>query len=78
MRLKLRSAAHVDGRTVLMIRDVSETDRYGRLLRYVYVDDTFVNADLVRDGYAEAADYPPDIAHAELFHILESEARMLK
>ena len=69
------NAALVEGRTVVMIRDVSETDRYGRLLRYVYVDDTFVNAELVRDGFAEAADYPPDIANSELFHTLEAEAR---
>jgi micrococcal nuclease len=44
------NAALVDGRTVAMVRDVSETDRYGRLLRYVYVDELFVNAALVADG----------------------------
>ena len=33
-------------------KDVSETDRYGRLFRYVWVDDVMVNAVLVAEGYA--------------------------
>jgi micrococcal nuclease len=68
------NAALVDGRTVAMIRDVSETDRYGRLLRYVYVEGTFVNAALVADGWAEAARYPPDTAFAAWFDLLEAQA----
>ncbi len=43
--------------------DVSQTDRYGRLLRYVYVDDVFVNEMMVLDGYALATSYPPDVAY---------------
>jgi micrococcal nuclease len=42
--------ALVDGQTVTMARDVSETDRYGRPLRYVYAKGVFVNAALVADG----------------------------
>lgn len=34
----------VEGKTVMLEKDVSETDRYGRLLRYVYGGDVFVNA----------------------------------
>ncbi|HUW95851.1 MAG TPA: thermonuclease family protein [Anaerolineae bacterium] len=56
-------------------KDVSETDQYGRLLRYVFAGDVFVNAELVRRGYAQAATYPPDVAHADLFVQLEREAR---
>lgn len=66
------NAALVDGRTVRMVRDVSETDRYDRLLRYVYVDDTFVNGELVADGWAEAVDYPPDTAMSGVLHGLEA------
>ena len=33
----------VEGKVVYLERDVSETDKYGRLLRYVYADDIFVN-----------------------------------
>jgi len=65
----------VEGQTVRLVKDVSETDRYGRLLRYVYVGDIFVNAELVRQGYANAATYPPDVAYADLFVQLEAEAR---
>ena len=42
-----RNRQLVEGRTVQLERDVSETDRYGRLLRYVYVDKVMVNAVLI-------------------------------
>jgi len=69
------NAQLLGGKTVTLVKDVSETDQYGRLLRYVYVGDVFVNAELVRQGYANAATYPPDVAHANLFVQLEAEAR---
>jgi hypothetical protein len=69
------NAALVDGQTVRLAPDRSDTDRNGRLLRYVYAGETFVNAQLVRDGYAEARRYPPDTAQAELLEQLEAEAR---
>lgn len=67
--------AFVDGHQVTLIKDVSETDRYDRLLRYVYVGDTFVNAQLVRDGWAEAVAYPPDTQYADTFRELQDQAR---
>ena len=60
--------------TVTLVRDVSETDRYDRLLRYIYVGGTFVNAVLVEQGWAEAKDYPPDSAQADTFDSLEASA----
>ncbi len=69
------NAQLVGGKTVTLIKDVSETDQYGRLLRYIYVGDILVNAELVRQGYANAATYPPDVAYADLFVQLEAEAR---
>ena len=68
----------VEGKIVTLRKDVTNTDRYGRLLRYVYVDGLFVNAELVRLGYAEAFPCPPDIEHQELFSWLEREARDAK
>lgn len=65
----------VEGKTVTLRRDVTNTDRYGRLLRYVYVDGVFVNAELVRLGYAEAFPHPPDTKHKVLFQQLEREAK---
>jgi micrococcal nuclease len=54
--------AMTTGQTVLMVKDVSDTDKYGRLLRYVIAGNGFVNYELVRQGYAKAKDYPPDTA----------------
>jgi micrococcal nuclease len=65
------------GQTVVLFKDVSETDRYGRLLRYVFIygDPVMFNERLVREGYANTATFPPDVAFAERFAALEREAR---
>jgi micrococcal nuclease len=65
----------VEGKTVFLEKDVSETDSYGRLLRYVYVGNTFVNAYLVQHGYALVSTYPPDVKYQERFVELQREAR---
>ena len=65
----------VEGKEVHLERDVSETDKYGRLLRYVYVDDTFVNVELVRQGLASAKAYPPDTKYQDYLEKMEAEAR---
>jgi micrococcal nuclease len=66
----------VEARTVYLEKDVSETDRYGRLLRYVYLPDgTSVNAEQVRQGYALARAYPPDTRHQTELSVLQMEAR---
>ena len=65
------------GTKVRLAYDVERTDRYGRTLAYVYRsrDGLFVNAALVRDGYAYAYTYPPDVAHADELVALQREAR---
>jgi micrococcal nuclease len=70
-----RNRELVEGKTVGLERDVSETDRFGRLLRYVWVNGEMVNARLVEEGYATASAFPPDVRHSELFAALESQAR---
>ena len=60
---------------VELYRDVSETDQYDRLLRYVVADGIFINEALVSEGFASAADYPPDTACSALFHKAEQDAR---
>jgi micrococcal nuclease len=66
----------VMGKRVLLVKDVSETDRYGRLLRYVFLEDgTFVNLKLVEDGFARVSTYPPDVRFADLFLEAERKAR---
>jgi micrococcal nuclease len=68
----------VEGETIRLEKDVSETDIYGRLLRYVYVDDIFVNAELVRQGLAWAKAYEPDTKYQDYLEELEAEARQDK
>ena len=55
--------------------DVADRDKYGRLLRYIYVDDLLVNAELVRLGYAYSSSQPPNVKYQQLFLQLEREAR---
>jgi micrococcal nuclease len=66
----------VEGKTVRLERDVSETDKYGRLLRYVWVNGTMVNAELVRRGLAEAKAYPPDTKYQSYLAETEAEAKL--
>jgi micrococcal nuclease len=68
----------VEGETVRLEQDISETDKYGRLLRYVYVGDTFVNAELVRQGLAWAEAYEPDTKYQDILEEAEAEARQDK
>ena len=67
----------VEGKKIRMEKDISETDRYGRLLCYVYVNDIFVNAEIVKLGYAYAKSYPPDIKHQQYLETLELGAKQL-
>jgi micrococcal nuclease len=65
----------VEGKNISLQRDVSETDQYGRLLRYVFDGTTFVNLVLVADGYAWAVSYPPDTMYDSLFQELQTAAQ---
>lgn len=65
----------VDGAVVGLEKDVSETDSFGRLLRYVWLGDQMVNATLVEGGYATASTYPPDVKHSDTLRKLQSEAQ---
>lgn len=73
-----RNTELVEGKTVTLLRDVSDRDKTDRLLRYVYVDGVFVNQVLVEEGYATAVVYPPDVAHAEDFTAAQNAAQSLK
>ncbi len=67
----------VEDQTVMLVRDVSETDQYGRLLRYVYLDDgTFVNGELISNGMARLVTFPPDVAQTEYLRGLQDAARV--
>ena len=64
----------VEGKTARMELDVSSTDRFDRLLRYVYVDDEMVNATLISGGFAVASAFPPDIKFADRFENIQIQA----
>lgn len=59
---------------VRLEKDITDRDDYGRLLRYVYMNGKFVNAELVRMGYAETRFYPPDTIHKRELESLEKIA----
>jgi micrococcal nuclease len=67
----------VTGRTVTLRYDRELHDRYGRYLAYVWLAGSrplFVNAELVRRGYARSYPFPPNTAHSALFAALERSA----
>ncbi len=66
----------VEGKEITLQKDVSDTDKYGRLLRYVWVGNIFVNEYLVKEGYALQATYPPDVRYALLFQKAAENARI--
>lgn len=68
-------AALISGRSVRLILDVSDRDQYGRLLRYVMTGPTFANAELVRQGYATAVQYPPDAFMVPILEAAQVEAQ---
>lgn len=66
----------VEGRAVLLVQDVSEVDQYGRLLRYVYLEDgTFVNGEMMINGLARLVTFPPDVAQTDYLRELQQEAQ---
>lgn len=70
-----RNKELVGGKEVLLERDTSDRDRYGRLLRYVYVGGALVNEALVGGGFAHASPYPPDVRYEARFRNAERQAR---
>jgi micrococcal nuclease len=64
----------VGGENVRLEFDAERNDVYGRWLAYVYVGDLFVNAELVREGYATTLTIPPNDSFAGLFDRLEQRA----
>ncbi len=70
-----RNSELVDGKTVGLEKDISETDKYGRLLRYVWFENILINELLVREGYAKSSTYPPDVKYQDRFVKAEQLAK---
>ena len=73
-----RNRELVEGKTVELQVGRRNEDEYGRLLRYVYVDGIFVNAELVAQGYAKAYIFDPDERYSQMLVKLEQYAKMKK
>jgi micrococcal nuclease len=70
-----RNSELVGGTLVRLVSDQENRDKYGRLLRYVYVDEMFINRQLVAEGYATILQIKPNTAQSEIFQTAEDEAR---
>ena len=68
----------VEGKEIRLEKDITDRDKYGRLLRYVWVGDTLINLELVKQGFASSYSYPPDIKYQDDFVEAEREARDAK
>jgi len=68
----------VEGKMVRLENDITDRDKYNRLLRYIWVGDTFVNLELVKQGFAYSYTYPPDIKYQDQFVKAQQEAREAK
>jgi micrococcal nuclease len=66
----------VEGKIVELQQGERDGDEYGRLLRYVYVNGIFVNAELVAQGYARAYIFNPDERYSQILVQLEQYAKM--
>ncbi len=75
-------------KTIYLQKDVSDTDKYGRLLRFVWlsrpndiipteneIEKYMFNAILVKNGYANVSTYAPNISYKDNFIKLENIAK---
>ena len=71
------SKKQLENQTVYLFRDVSDTDKYGRKLRYLFIqnDPVMFNETLLMEGYANTMTIPPDVMFAEKFVKLERESK---
>ena len=65
-------------KNIEMKKDTSDRDRYDRLLRYIYLDDSFINMVMVQEGFAESYCYSPDTKYCSEFNEAEEKAREQK
>lgn len=73
-----KNIEYVLGKSVRLEKDVSDKDRFGRLLRYVYIGSDMVNETLVREGFAYSVSFPPDIKFQHIFNDAQSLATINK
>lgn len=76
---KLYLTELLSNKKVKLVADIDLLDQYGRTLSYVYLEDgTFVNAELIKNGFAVLMTVPPNVAFADYFAKLQKHARLNK
>jgi len=65
----------IDGRKITLEEDLDDEDKYDRQLRYAYIDNMFVNAVLVEEGYAKVLTISPNIKYAEILQDAQKKAQ---
>ena len=68
----------ISGKCLRLEKDISDKDEYGRLLRYVYVDNNFINEMMVEKGFAESFPFFPDVKYASKFEKVQLYAKKNK
>jgi len=66
------------GTKVVLRLDKEWKDKYGRMLAYVYVNNTFVNLKLVEEGFAKPMKFYPNVLHAYEFDKAANKAKAEK
>ncbi len=66
----------LEGKTVQLEKDISDRDKYGRLLYYLYVDGKSVQEELLRNGLARVAYvYAPNTKYVDQYYAIQKEAQ---
>ncbi|MBS2970375.1 thermonuclease family protein [Metabacillus sp. KIGAM252] len=65
----------LSGKNVVLEKDLTERDKYGRVLAYVWVDGVNFNKRLIEQGYARLAVYQPDVKHLDEFRAAQTKAQ---
>ncbi len=71
----LALAAMVEEKVVVMQQDLTDRDRYGRLLRYIFLEDLFVNLELVERGFAHVYPFEPDVYYLDMLFEAQHRAK---
>lgn len=66
----------VENKIVYLEKDVQDIDPFGRVLRYVWLENEMINHKLVAEGYAYSATYTPNVKHQEQLKQAQKEARL--
>lgn len=74
-KAKQRLEELVLNKKVSLEKDISQTDKYGRLLRHVWIDEMLASLVLVEEGWAQVSTYPPDVKYQADFLDAQSRAR---